>query len=85
MDPQAAMDAPRFCIGTSEGESSFVNVEPGVDQEVIEKLRAKGHLIKIVEANNVRAVGRGQIIVRNPRNGVLCAGSDGRGDGVPMG
>ncbi|KAF0736939.1 hypothetical protein Ae201684_006751, partial [Aphanomyces euteiches] len=85
MDPQAAVDAPRFCICVSEGEPPFIKVEPGVDQEVIEKLRAKGHLIKIVGEDDIADIGRGQIIVRNPRNGVLCAGSDGRGDGVPMG
>ncbi|KAF0682430.1 Aste57867_25443 [Aphanomyces stellatus] len=85
MDPQAALDTPRFCIGTSEGDFSYIYIEPGVAPDVIEKLRAKGHAIKILDANTVSAVGRGQIITKNPRNGVLCAGSDGRGDGLPMG
>ncbi|RHY88445.1 hypothetical protein DYB37_002454 [Aphanomyces astaci] len=85
MDPQAALDVPRFCIGTSEGDFSYVYVEPGVDEAVVEALRLKGHAIRVLDATQVSTVGRGQIITKNPRNGVLCAGSDGRGDGLPMG
>ncbi|ETV71724.1 gamma-glutamyltransferase [Aphanomyces astaci] len=85
MDPQAALDVPRFCIGTSEGDFSYVYVEPGVDEAVVEALRLKGHAIRVLDTTQVSTVGRGQIITKNPRNGVLCAGSDGRGDGLPMG
>ncbi|RHY33909.1 hypothetical protein DYB32_001310 [Aphanomyces invadans] len=85
MDPQAALDVPRFCIGTPEGDFSYVYVEPGVDEAVVDALRAKGHAVRVLEPAQAAAVGRGQIITKNPRNGVLCAGSDGRGDGLPMG
>ncbi|OQR89996.1 gamma-glutamyltranspeptidase [Achlya hypogyna] len=85
-DPQEALDASRFCIGAAEGENgSVVSVEDTLPAAVIDGLRAKGHNIRVV-ANMARELfGRGQIIARDPATGVLIAGSDGRGDGVPMG
>ena len=98
MDPQAALDAPRFCIfdGTSNGEIAF---EDGITEEVITELRERGHNIlmpsalpytlesrgTVVEGVAREVFGRGQIIVLNQETQVLCAGSDGRADGCAMG
>ena len=92
MDPQAAVDAPRFCIldGTAEGA---VSLEEGISDKVIAELKAMGH--KVCDASPMQGVGMGaimtstfgraQVIVRDPASGVLCAGSDGRADGCAMG
>ncbi|EQC28710.1 gamma-glutamyltransferase, partial [Saprolegnia diclina VS20] len=86
MDPQEALDAPRFCIGAAEGENaSVVSVEDTMPTATIDGLRAKGHTIQVLSNMERGLFGRGQIITRDPTSGVLCAGSDGRGDGVPMG
>ncbi|GAX16728.1 gamma-glutamyltranspeptidase / glutathione hydrolase [Fistulifera solaris] len=83
LDPQAAIDMPRFCIadGTQYG---VVQMETGIDSEVLKKLKAKGHQIKENVVGHDRSVfGRAQIIQK--RSGVLWAGSDGRADGCAMG
>ncbi|RLN82757.1 hypothetical protein BBJ28_00024603 [Nothophytophthora sp. Chile5] len=93
MDPQEALDAPRFSIdvdrptkpGTGEGGSTVL-VETALGADVIEALRSQfGHQIREVEGLKRSTFGRGQIILRDPESGVLCAGSDGRADGCAMG
>lgn len=90
MSPQAALDAPRFCIGPGHtGAEGAVEMEDGISAETCETLRTSfGHEIspKSPVAGHARSVfGRGQIITRNPESGVLTAGSDPRGDGCAMG
>ncbi|MBN2336271.1 gamma-glutamyltransferase, partial [Candidatus Bathyarchaeota archaeon] len=84
MDPQEALDAPRFCImdGTSGGK---VYLEDAVGVEVMSGLAAMGH--EVVPASGWRrgSFGRGQIIRRDPESGVLTAGSDPRADGCAVG
>ncbi|EEY58140.1 gamma-glutamyltranspeptidase, putative [Phytophthora infestans T30-4] len=93
MNPQEALDAPRFSIdvdrptkpGRSDGGSSVL-VETDLGDAVIAALREKfGHNIQEVEGFKRTTFGRGQIILRDPTTGVLCAGSDGRADGCAMG
>ncbi|ETP50869.1 gamma-glutamyltransferase [Phytophthora nicotianae P10297] len=93
MNPQEALDAPRFSIdvdrptkpGRSDGGSSVL-VEKDLGADVIAALREKfGHNIQEVEGFKRTTFGRGQIILRDPKTGVLCAGSDGRADGCAMG
>ena len=81
MDPQQAVEAPRF--GTQSIINSFyprvylpgqLNVDPGISAEVRSRLEALGH--KVVEAD---ACGRGAVVtLRNPETGVLSAGADPR-------
>eukprot|EP00939_MAST-03C_sp_MAST-3C-sp1_P002947 g2947.t1 len=86
MDPQAAIDAPRFCIadGTSGGTVFF---EEGVDPAVVSDLKKMGHRVceKLVTGHARSLFGRAQIILRDPKTGVLCGGSDGRADGLALG
>lgn len=85
MDPQTAIDAPRFCIldGTRNGT---VFVETGFLPETVEALGRMGHRMKSGVAGNEREVfGRAQVITRDRETGVLCAGSDGRADGCALG
>jgi gamma-glutamyltranspeptidase / glutathione hydrolase len=86
MGPQEALDAPRFCIadGTSDGNVYF---EDGISEEIVAALEGMGHVVskQIVKNESRSLFGRAQIILRDPRNGVLRAGSDGRSDGMAQG
>jgi gamma-glutamyltranspeptidase/glutathione hydrolase len=94
MSPQQALDAPRFCIGPGHtGTAGDIQLESGIPLEVVEKLRAFGHLISRNSpvCGAARAIfGRGQIITHvieptSPTGQVLAAGSDPRADGCAMG
>jgi gamma-glutamyltranspeptidase/glutathione hydrolase len=80
LNPQEALDSPRFCImdGTSGGK---VAVEEGILITKMGKLVNMGHEVIPLTGYSRSTFGRGQIILRNPDTGVLCAGSDPRGDG----
>jgi gamma-glutamyltranspeptidase/glutathione hydrolase len=76
LDPQSALDAPRWRVGPDWD----VTVEPGLAGDA-EELSALGHRPSI--AANQHAFGVGQMIVALA--GALIAGSDGRGDGHSAG
>ncbi len=80
LDPQAALDLPRFCI-----EDDGVALEEGITDKVSADLAARGHPVKKVSGLDRSLFGRGQIILRDPVSGVLTAGSDPRADGLAMG
>jgi gamma-glutamyltranspeptidase/glutathione hydrolase len=83
LDPQAALDQPRFCIedGTAGG---VVALEEGISPLVMKKLAEMGHAVRRVSGQERGIFGRGQIILRQPDTGVLWAGSDPRCDGCAM-
>jgi gamma-glutamyltranspeptidase/glutathione hydrolase len=84
LNPQAALDAPRFCIGGDYQLGSLVYIEEGVSLEVVEGLRKLGHQIEVVSGMNRAVFGRGQVIRAHWDEGqiVYSAGSDQRGDGA---
>jgi gamma-glutamyltranspeptidase/glutathione hydrolase len=93
LDPQAALDAPRFCIGEGMpgpdggglgGETVYL--EEGIAADVVEGLRARGHAVKVVEGQARAMFGRGQMIQARVEDGttVFSAGSDPRADGAAM-
>jgi gamma-glutamyltranspeptidase/glutathione hydrolase len=83
LDPQAALDLPRFCIDVEE-RGGRVALEEGIPLVVQEKLQDMGHPVYSVGGYERSLFGRGQVIVRDPETGVLCAGSDPRADGCAM-
>lgn len=88
LSPQEAVDAPRFCVlplalGTSSCAST-VALEDTWPPAVVDKLRERGHNLRIVSGHDRVVVGRAQIITAGP-GGVLSAGSDGRADGCAAG
>jgi gamma-glutamyltranspeptidase/glutathione hydrolase len=85
LDPQAAIDEPRFCIRTNPPHGP-VHLEDGIPVDTMSVLAALGH--EVVPVSGIRrspVFGRGQIIVRDPETGVLVGGSDPRGDGAAVG
>ena len=83
LDPQAALDLPRFCIDVEES-GGRVALEEGIPAETLDELKDMGHPVYPVTGFERSLFGRGQVILRDPDSGVLCAGSDPRADGCAM-
>jgi gamma-glutamyltranspeptidase / glutathione hydrolase len=83
LDPQAALDRPRFCI-TGDQAGGRVALEEGIPDAVMVSLADMGHPVTPVSGYQRSLFGRGQVIMRDPDTGVLCAGSDPRADGCAM-
>lgn len=88
-NPQAALDAPRICIGAGmpdQGEvlDRMVYLEEGIRDDVAKDLRALGHRVEVVRGYKRGLFGRGQIIRCHVEDGrhVYSGGSDPRGDGA---
>lgn len=94
MTPQAALDAPRICIGAGtpdEGETgvdSIVYLEEGISQDTVKGLEALGHKVEVLTGLERGMFGRGQVIRchvdEETGKTVYSAGSDMRGDGMAM-
>jgi len=83
LDPQAALDRPRFCI-EADTAGGQVALEEGIPTETAAALAGMGHPVVAVSGHERAIFGRGQIIRRDPETGVLCGGSDPRADGCAM-
>ena len=83
VDPQAALDLPRFCIDV-EGSGGRVALEEGMPLGTISDLTKMGHSVQVVSGYERAQFGRGQVILRDAESGVLSAGSDPRADGCAM-
>lgn len=83
VDPQEALDRPRFCLQPSL-PGGKVALEIGIPVETMSELAMMGHPVIPVSGLNRGLFGRGQIIQRNPQTGVLWGGSDPRADGCAM-
>ena len=85
MDPQAAIDEPRFSI-YADPPNGDIWVEDHIPVATISALAQLGHPVRPASgALRAGSVGKGQIIVRDPETGVLWAGSDPRADGCAIG
>ena len=85
MDPQEALDQPRFRIETSNVDKvvgNKISLEAGLPQEIAHGLKELGYSVNTeVEFSQF---GRGQIIQKKTQC-VYWAGSDARGDGIAIG
>ncbi|KEP55717.1 lincomycin-condensing protein lmbA [Rhizoctonia solani 123E] len=92
--PQAALDAPRFCISAGSPDAnvddarkagdinSEVYFEDGIPAETIQKLREMGHDARQLTGFSRAMLGRGQVIQKlSAKELIWAAGSDQRGDG----
>jgi gamma-glutamyltranspeptidase/glutathione hydrolase len=78
MDAQAAVSAPRF---HHQWQPDVLRVEPEVARDVVESLRARGHVVE-VERQHWSAA---EVIVIDAKTGLHWGGSDPRTDGAAMG
>ncbi len=76
LNPQAALDAPRW----QWIEGRTVEIEPHVPEHVADSLMRMGHDLRRTIGSGT--FGRGQIIWRDPDTGVLCGGTEPRTDGA---
>lgn len=83
LDPQAALDLPRFCIEVEESGGP-VALEEGFPFHVSSGLEKLGHPVYGVRGYDRSLFGRGQVILWDAETGVLVAGSDPRADGCAM-
>jgi len=82
MDPQAALDAPRFRVDQRGGPR--VAIETGVPLRTRKALAGLGHDLH-AETTFTPGFGSGDIIARDPDSGVLWGASDPRKDGCAVG
>ena len=78
---QQSLDWPRFCLD----KDGTVCIEDSLSQKTISELKNLGHKIKILSGHDRSKFGRGQIIYKDCKNGILWGGSDGRADGCASG
>jgi gamma-glutamyltranspeptidase / glutathione hydrolase len=83
LDPQSALDLPRFCIDVEES-GGRVAIEEGMPKKTMDALKKLGHPLYEVSGYERALFGRGQVILRDADSGVLSAGSDPRADGCAM-
>jgi gamma-glutamyltranspeptidase/glutathione hydrolase len=83
LDPQSALDRPRFCLQDGEPDGG-VSLEEGIPLQVMSALAHLGHPVTPESGLQRSIFGRGQVILRDPQTGVLCGGSDPRADGCVM-
>ena len=83
LDPQIALDQPRFCI-TDGRAGGKVALEEGIPVEVMSQLAMMGHQVIPISGHARAYFGRGQVILRDRESGVLWGGSDPRADGLAM-
>jgi gamma-glutamyltranspeptidase / glutathione hydrolase len=76
MNPQAALDAPRWQITSGK----TVWVEQSTPRSLVLALLERGHDVQVIAEG--RSFGKGQIILR--QNGILIAASEPRADGLAL-
>jgi gamma-glutamyltranspeptidase/glutathione hydrolase len=79
MDPQSALDAPRF----NWLQGMEFGLETAVSPQIRAELSKRGHHLR--PTDQPLHYGGGQVIVRDPETGVLIGGSEPRNDGTAVG
>lgn len=88
MEPQTALDMPRFCISPGTETACEVSLEEGIGQQTFQALASLGYRVRGPVCGHSRSLfGRGQIIQKRHVGSdgpVYWAGSDGRADGLAL-
>lgn len=80
MNPQAALDAPRWQVVMSPTGRTTVLLEQSVPRSVVLELSARGHEVYLIADG--RSFGKGQMILRH--GDALVAASEPRADGLAL-
>lgn len=84
MNPQAAIDAPRWLLGRTWGESSdSLKLEGRFPDDTVQALQGLGHAVDVLPAYD-EVMGHAGAIVHHA-NGLFEGGSDPRSDGAALG
>ena len=81
LNPQEALDRPRWCLKAGTPDSALA-LEEGIPVQTMAKLAEMGHPVQPVSGRARGVFGSGQIIRRDAETGVLFGGSDPRKDGL---
>ena len=81
LNPQEALDRPRWCLTAGTGDSVLA-LEEGLSVQAMAQLAQMGHRVQPVSGRARGVFGSGQIIVRDPYTGAMFGGSDPRKDGL---
>lgn len=81
LNPQEALNRPRFCLmdGTA---GSVLALEEGIPVATMARLAELGHVVRPISGVGRSVFGSGDIICRDPDSGVLFGGADPRKDGL---
>ncbi len=82
MEPQAAIEAPRWLAGSDAGDELLL--EGGFPEGTIQQLAARSHRVTLIDPWNSGA-GHAQMILLDRESGVLRGGADPRADGSAAG
>jgi gamma-glutamyltranspeptidase/glutathione hydrolase len=80
LNPQEALNRPRFCLMDGTG-NSVLGLEDGIPAETLARLAEMGHSVQPVTGADRGVFGDGHIIRRDSETGVLFGGGDPRKDG----
>ena len=88
LDPQQAVDAPRFSVfpgsdADTLGQTEELRCESRIPQLTLDRLSNRGHTIETV--SDWEGGGSAQVISVDNRRGCLLGGADSRQDGVALG
>lgn len=81
LNPQEALDRPRFCLLDGSADSALA-LEEGIPMATMARLAEMGHPVRPVTGSGRGVFGDGHIIRRDAETGVLYGGSDPRKDGL---
>lgn len=85
MEPQAAIEAPRWVAGGGPGSDlRLVGLESRFPEQTFVDLERRGHVVQRTSAFDVH-FGHAQMILRDQETGLLRGGADPRADGVALG
>ncbi|HHX64868.1 MAG TPA: gamma-glutamyltransferase family protein, partial [Chloroflexi bacterium] len=85
MDPQQAIEAPRWLFGRTWGEESrSLKLEGRIPDAVVHELERRGHDVEMTEDWS-QQMGHAQAIWIDHEQGVMKGGADPRGDGAAVG
>ena len=84
LDPQAAIETPRWIASADPQGEPLLVIEPRFGQAVLDELYAAGHQLEVGQEWEQRT-GHSQIIQIDRERGILAGGADPRGDGAAVG
>jgi gamma-glutamyltranspeptidase/glutathione hydrolase len=82
LNPQEALDRPRFCLELDNEGMGVLALEDGIPNKTMARLAELGHTVRPVAGADRSLFGSGQIIRRDANTRVLFGGSDPRKDGL---